>query len=248
MAKAPAFQFYVKDWLTDTELGQCSPATRGIWMDLLSNMWSAPERGRLDGTEKGFAQVCRCTERQMHVALTELERTQTASVTRNGKVTDRHTKVTVVNRRMWREEEERKSNAGRQMRHREKKKRKCHGKNNGKVTPPSPSPSPSALKEPPFPPVLDTPEFRSKWQEWETYRKQKKQALTPIGRKRKLTALAKVGVQEAIAQIDQSIEQGWQGLFPLKQEAERQYPPDRPLGETSAEWERRTGQKLPPEG
>ena len=53
MGKLPAFLFYPKDWLTDTELRICSKAAKGVWIDMLSVMFSAPNRGFLtlaDGT------------------------------------------------------------------------------------------------------------------------------------------------------------------------------------------------------
>ena len=43
----PAFQFYPKDWLSDTGLRCCSPAARGLWIDMLCIMWSSPKRGSL---------------------------------------------------------------------------------------------------------------------------------------------------------------------------------------------------------
>ena len=39
MGKAPAFQFYARDWLTDPELKMVSYQTKGIWIDLLCIMW-----------------------------------------------------------------------------------------------------------------------------------------------------------------------------------------------------------------
>ena len=159
--KPPAFQFYVRDWLTDTELGQCSPATRGIWIDMLANMWVARQRGKLEGTIQSIARLCRCSESEALEAINELEQTSTAdimrSVTRNGKVTGCHKKVTLGCRRMLREEAERKSNADRQKRHREKESRKSNGNSNTEVTFPSASSSSSSsssavLKRPPIPP------------------------------------------------------------------------------------------------
>lgn len=50
--KQPAFQFYIGDWLKDTALRCCSPAARGIWMDMLCMMYEAPQRGVLR-TKKG---------------------------------------------------------------------------------------------------------------------------------------------------------------------------------------------------
>ncbi|MBN1456576.1 MAG: hypothetical protein JW912_01845 [Sedimentisphaerales bacterium] len=52
MGKQPAFQFYIGDWLKDTALRCCSPAARGIWIDILCMMYEAPQRGVLR-TKKG---------------------------------------------------------------------------------------------------------------------------------------------------------------------------------------------------
>ncbi|MBW2066995.1 MAG: hypothetical protein JRJ03_18965, partial [Deltaproteobacteria bacterium] len=50
MGKPPAFQFYVRDWLSDPQLRLASPSTRGIWIDLLCFMWEAPERGVIEAS------------------------------------------------------------------------------------------------------------------------------------------------------------------------------------------------------
>jgi len=50
----PSFQFYPKDWMTDTGLMQCEPEDKGVWMDLLCLMFFSPIRGALlnpDGTK-----------------------------------------------------------------------------------------------------------------------------------------------------------------------------------------------------
>ena len=99
--KRPAVQLYTGDWLKDPCLGQCSPATRGIWIDLLALMHENSESGELTGTPASLAQIARCTERQMKSAIEELERTKTADVTK------RPNDVTVKNRRMSRAYHER---------------------------------------------------------------------------------------------------------------------------------------------
>jgi uncharacterized protein YdaU (DUF1376 family) len=38
--KAPAFQFYVKDWLSDLHVRAMSPEERGIYIDLLAVLWN----------------------------------------------------------------------------------------------------------------------------------------------------------------------------------------------------------------
>jgi len=45
--KAPAFQFYPADWLTDPSLRLCSAETRGVWIDLLCFMFLSSEPGYL---------------------------------------------------------------------------------------------------------------------------------------------------------------------------------------------------------
>ena len=68
----------------------------------------------------------------------------------------------------------------------------------------------------PFPDV----EFYNKWQEWLLYRKQRRiAAYVAIGLNRtfdKLKTESGNDVKVAIAMIDQSIANNWQGLFPLR--------------------------------
>ena len=66
-----------------------------------------------------------------------------------------------------------------------------------------------------LPSNLDTPEFRQAWELWLAYRKERRlAAYKPIGLARQLNALAVFGPQSAIAAIEQSIQQNYQGLFP----------------------------------
>jgi len=66
-------------------------------------------------------------------------------------------------------------------------------------------------------------EFLNKWKDWKAHRKAfDKFKYTPQSEKAALTKLKKLAKSEAraIAIIDQSIEKGWKGFFPLKQEDE----------------------------
>lgn len=69
-----------------------------------------------------------------------------------------------------------------------------------------------------FPTVLDTPEFKETWEIWAQFRKEIKKKITPTTAIAQLSKLEKVGSDAAIKMIKQSIENGWQGLFPLKAE------------------------------
>ena len=247
--KAPAFQFYVRDWLTDTELSQCSPATRGIWADMLCAMWIAPNRGKLENiTPESLSRIARCTADEADRALQELEESGAASVTRNGKVTECHKKVTVVCRRMAREEKERKDNADRQKRHRGKRNAESNSGSNTDVTPPSASasafcrvtplsrvtPGAAAAATKPsnpdgelplvIPAEIDTPEFRSAWEDWRRHRKEIKKKLTPLAVEKQVKLLAGLGAARAVAAIEHSIANGYTGIIEPKPTSRTQPP------------------------
>ena len=73
-----------------------------------------------------------------------------------------------------------------------------------------------------LPENLDTPEFRQAWADWLAYRKERRlAAYKPIGLARQLNALAAFGPQSAIAAIEQSMAQNYQGLFPKPVKGQR---------------------------
>lgn len=53
--KRPAFQFYTKDWRTNPKLRRCSPAARGVWVDLMCLLHDAEEYGVLRWPLKDLA-------------------------------------------------------------------------------------------------------------------------------------------------------------------------------------------------
>jgi hypothetical protein len=67
-----------------------------------------------------------------------------------------------------------------------------------------------------FPSNLNCTEFMEAWINWDKFRTEIKHKLTPTTIDKQLAMLAEYPVETAIAMIDKSIEQGWQGLFPLK--------------------------------
>jgi hypothetical protein len=132
MHKFPYMPFYTKDWLSDPALSICHPATRGVWMDLLSVMHELGRVGELTGTPEQLASWGRCSPAQLAHTLTDLKTSKAADVT------ERNGMVTVVNRRMKREYKEREASRLRVGRHRR----------NGAVTPyVTPLKQPSAESE-----------------------------------------------------------------------------------------------------
>lgn len=118
------------------------------------------------------------------------------------------------------EEQRRAKTRERVKKFRDSKEVKAHG--NAPVTPCNapvtlgndfPSASASALI---IPENLRTPEFEKAWAEWKNYRKQSRKRMAPSTQQKQLTALALMGVAGAVQSITASIQNGWQGLFPPK--------------------------------
>jgi len=112
MSKLPWFKFNPSWWMSDTELSKCTPATRGVWIDLLCAMHQSGRSGELCGTTDQIARLARCSTAELTQALTELQATGTADVT------FRNNNVTVINRLMKREAKLKKDTALRVKKHR----------------------------------------------------------------------------------------------------------------------------------
>jgi hypothetical protein len=93
MANQPYLPLYTGDWKKDPQLSMCSPATRGIWVDLLCSFHDS-KTGETTGTLEQFSRLCRCNTTSMLSALNELVSTGTANVEQNGEL------YTVTCRRM----------------------------------------------------------------------------------------------------------------------------------------------------
>lgn len=122
--KLPYLPLYTGDWRKDVQLSRCTPAARGVWIDLLCAMHDDDRSGELRGTADELAVLARCPASEIVQALTVLQTKGAADVER-----DRNGVFVVRNRRMCKEAEKRKRNAERQMRHRLSSR-------DGPVTPP----------------------------------------------------------------------------------------------------------------
>jgi hypothetical protein len=87
---------------------------------------------------------------------------------------------------------------------------------------PKPS-STKPAKEPPapkgvwvIPKALESPEFEEAWTRWQEHRKEIRHALKPTSGAAQLKKLEKFGLAKALASIEESISNGWQGLFEPK--------------------------------
>jgi hypothetical protein len=117
-AEIKATGFLAKRRLSDARVSQCRPATRGIWWDAISAMHGIDRCGQLSGTVEALARVCRCRVDEMRAAVDDLRSTGAADVTVSNGI------VTLVNRRMRREYENRQAVKNRVDRHRRNKKQR----------------------------------------------------------------------------------------------------------------------------
>ena len=85
-----------------------------------------------------------------------------------------------------------------------------------------------------FPVSLQTPAFTEAWAEWEKLRKESKKKLTPESIKKQLGDLEKMGEAIAIQSINESIKNGWQGLFQPKQQNGKTYTNSKSVTASSA--------------
>ncbi len=103
--KYPHIPLYTGDWMKDTELSLCQPATRGVWIDLLCAMHDRNRCGELRGTSEQLSRLARCSPVELEAALTDLQTTGAALVEqRNGS-------WAIANRRMKREADTREKRA-----------------------------------------------------------------------------------------------------------------------------------------
>lgn len=161
MGKNPAFQFYPGDWIQDTSV--LTLEAKGAWIDLLCAMWRSETRGTLHLTIDQYSRLLRVPVETTKSILEELMLTKCGDIFCT-KVTLKNAEsndpVTVSNRRMVREEKDRKNTRKRGEKYRKNKKigheaerlkLGYNGDNNGDITVPSSS---SSSTSPPLPPLF----------------------------------------------------------------------------------------------
>lgn len=205
MKKLPYIPFYTGDWLKDPALSLCSPATRGVWMDLLCRMHEAGRVGTLEGTVEQLCRLSRCVPADLALALTDLQTTGAAAVT------ERNGVVTLVNRRMNREAKEREANALRQARHRGSKS------SNGIITPLSHLYDIDDESEflSVFPESIQSKEFREVLNDWLRYKNERRENYEPTGLRKMLAHAGKRatehGIKAVIDAMERAMGNNWAG-------------------------------------
>lgn len=211
MGKMPAFQFYPGDWKRDTQVQMASMETRGVWIEMICCMWDAPDRGKLTGDRQLLSRLLGCEVSVLNRSLIEIERLKIADVT-NG-----HNEVTIVNRRMSREQKGRDD-----ARLRKQRQRKASTSHKKVTSPSSSSTSSSPSKNKKGVVKIELPEWLSKktWGDFLAHRKQLKSPMTDEAQKRMIKKLEnlKDDGHDPEQILDQSMVNGWKGIFSIKQE------------------------------
>lgn len=219
MGKQPYIPLYVGDYLKDTRALPLS--VRGAWVDMILFMWDAPVRGELIGTIEEVARMIGCDRSEAEFALNLLKQKKTADIDLLPSGEFR-----ICNRRMKRETEisEKRSFAGKKgvevkfAQANAKPKRKAKTKQNTDIDIEDDIDNENTVKESAkiiFP--FDSEAFRTSWGTWLTYRKQiKKPYRSEMSEQAALKNLSKYSEEDAILMIENSIANGWQGLFDVK--------------------------------
>jgi uncharacterized protein YdaU (DUF1376 family) len=115
MGKLPYFPFYPSDWTNDTNMLPLE--VKGAWIDILCAMWWNEKRGEIKGTPEEFAMLLRTTpNRAMEITLMLITKKICA------KKDSPNGTITLISRRMAKDEKERENNRLRQKRKYQKDK------------------------------------------------------------------------------------------------------------------------------
>ncbi len=76
----PYIPLYVGDWLKDPKLSLCSPATRGVWIDMICRLHELDQGGKITANAQQLARLCRCSDVEVQEAIIELRTTDSAEV------------------------------------------------------------------------------------------------------------------------------------------------------------------------
>ena len=114
MHKLPAMPFYTGDWLKDTSV--LSVGARGAWISILVAMWDAEPRGVLSLSMPAYSRLIGAPEDQTEALIYELTNLRICNF-----LTDSNGVLTLISRRMVRDEKARETNRMRASKHYEKK-------------------------------------------------------------------------------------------------------------------------------
>lgn len=217
----PWFKFYPNDWLSDRNLRRCSHAAQGVWIGILCLMNDSKERGYLieddsPWSDGDIAAAVGGDKASALACILELCAKNVAS---------RDSRGALYSRRMAKDTHLSaiRSDAGAKGAFAKANSRQTSSK------PPSKHPSKPLISDlwllisDLLPKEFgESAEFKGAWAEWEKYRRSKGKPISEIAAKRQAKKMVKEfgNVEHAIAAIEFSISNDYQGLFaPTQQRA-----------------------------
>jgi len=219
MGKAPAFQFYPNDWTRYLE--EHPLEIEGAWIRICCKLWWSDTKGKLTKTIPQWSRILRTDEENMLKILNYIQEEnigdiEPQNITSALQDHNCNGHVTVICRRMWKDNKERELTRLRVQKYR--------GKNpsNAPVTPmkqhSSSSSSTSIKKKHKKEYEISLPKKVTKevWDEFKKHRTSKKAPLTNYAEylmAQKLLELEKEGY-DPVDLINKTIEKGWQDINP----------------------------------
>jgi len=225
----PYIPLYVQDYLTDEKLNMCSLASQGVYMKLMCIMHKSDEYGTILLKQKDKQNKSTCLNfatkvakllpiqvQPLHDAITELVDEGVLQISGDK----------LVQKRMVRDNDisDKRANAGYKggkttQFAKAKKKAKSKANSEGENENENESEDVSKSKAIIFP--FDSENFKKYWDYWKEYKKKEhkftyKSEISEQAALKKLSELADGNEDTALKIIEQSIAQGWAGIFELK--------------------------------
>ena len=244
--KRPSFQFYPSDWLRDTALRSCSPAARGLWIDMICFMHEGNPYGHLKVGNKvilstNLASMVGATLKDVIDWLEELHQAGVYELGEGGEIYSKRMVRDEILRNKRAEGGKLGGNPALKVNHEDNHKVEIEDKQ--KPTPSSSSSSSSTIsstkKNTVAPPSGVTD---SVWQDWLSLRKTKKAAVTQTAIDGIEREASKAGVSLQSA-LETCCARGWTGFKAdwLKDKADAKSFAEKDYDFKRARWEAMTG-------
>ncbi len=115
MNKMPWFKFYPADWVKGTRA--LTNKEKGVWMDLLCYMWENKERGQITADWESLARMVGLEWLECEGVIRNMSRRGLFEIVESENLTEPNRNLTLISRRMERDENTRESNRLRQKKH-----------------------------------------------------------------------------------------------------------------------------------
>lgn len=216
-----AFLMHPNDWLSSTKISLMTPAQEGAYIRLLCHAWNDPDCS-LPDDDTQLAMLSRMGEGWLKGGSALVRSCFEPHPTKPGRLHNKRLTAERAKCNSWSE----KSRLGGLKSAESRRSESKGGTKGGSTTVPTKGQptggntlKPKSLNiKTPLPPSLNTPDFEAAWQRWQQHRREIGKKLTPTTAELQLQKLSAIGAQRAVAAINHSIRNGWQGLFEPKPE------------------------------